>query len=166
MINAAFRLPDVSLQYLHNLIIEAHQAGSPLSGPGILEEIKWRESAHGIDPQSAYCSSNLAMADVGVPPNDADLLPPLVTSIHTGTAASFPLRSNHVDAYIGENHGSRTVLLGDAAHTVHPLAGQGLNLGLGDVQSLIQCIETTILQGGDIGKVSCQYDPVLSFNLA
>ena len=46
--------------------------------------------------------------------------------------ATFPLSKMRLWTPIGE----RLVLIGDAAHSVHPLAGQGLNLGYGDVQAL------------------------------
>ena len=41
-------------------------------------------------------------------------------------------------------------LVGDAAHTVHPMAGQGLNLGLDDVQALVDCILRSYKSGMDI----------------
>lgn len=145
MINAAFRLPDVSLRYLHNAILEAANSGAPLDAQQLQQEIAWRERSHGIDARSAY---SLAADATGVPPADADSLPPLVTSIQPGTAASFPLRFSHADEYIGD----RTVLVGDAAHTIHPLAGQGLNMGLGDVEALFRCVNQAVLTGGDIGK--------------
>lgn len=40
----------------------------------------------------------------------------------------------------------------DAAHTVHPLAGQGLNQGLADVECLARIIEQSLQSGSDIGK--------------
>lgn len=155
MINAAFRLPQVSLQYLYNRIFEAQVAGTPITTQQIQEEVLWREKSHAIDQHSAL-SSSAAMqpgdAPVGIPPADSELVPPLVTSIQAGSVASFPLRFNHTESYLGEGTGARTVLVGDAAHTIHPLAGQGLNLGLGDVECLAKCIETAILQGSDVGK--------------
>ena len=50
-----------------------------------------------------------------------------------GSVHSFPLRLVNVSHLIGP----RVALIGDAAHVIHPLAGQGLNMGLGDVASLL-----------------------------
>lgn len=147
-INAAFRLPEVSIRHLHDFLLSSVASQKTLTSDEVREEILWRERSHDISATSAY-SSALATKEVGIPPEDSESLPPLVTSIQPGTVASFPLRYSHADSYIGDD--GRTVLVGDAAHTVHPLAGQGLNAGLADVQVLAQTIETALLQGGDVG---------------
>ena len=148
LINAAFRLPEISIRHVNRILLEEQHSVTPES---ILEEIRWRERSHDSDPHSAYSSQSSEF--VGIPPNDAGQLPPAVSSIQPGTVASFPLRMSHADTYIGEDErSSRIALLGDAAHTIHPLAGQGLNMGLGDAQALANCIHSTILVGGDIGK--------------
>lgn len=49
---------------------------------------------------------------------------------------AFPLRRQHADDYVA----GRVLLVGDAAHVVHPLAGQGVNLGLRDVSALSETI--------------------------
>ncbi len=57
--------------------------------------------------------------------------------------ASFPIKRQHAQRYIGK----RLALIGDAAHVVHPLAGQGLNIGLHDADTLAEII----IQGRDPG---------------
>lgn len=50
---------------------------------------------------------------------------------------AFPLRQRHAKDYIADG----LALVGDAAHTIHPLAGQGANLGYGDVRALLEELE-------------------------
>jgi ubiquinone biosynthesis monooxygenase Coq6 len=76
-----------------------------------------------------------------------EVIPQSVVSVQEGTVASFPLKMRHADTYIGE----RVALIGDAAHTIHPLAGQGLNQGQGDVQSLAKTIDYAVTHGQDLG---------------
>lgn len=54
--------------------------------------------------------------------------------------AAFPLRKIRAKRFIGPETAPKVVLIGDAAHVMHPLAGQGLNLGLRDVAVLLNII--------------------------
>ena len=59
--------------------------------------------------------------------------------------ASFPLTAQQAKSYIADN----LVLIGDAAHGVHPLAGQGLNLGMLDVKELFAQLEYDYQRSGN-----------------
>ncbi len=67
-----------------------------------------------------------------------------------GPRATFPLRRQHADAYVQP----RLALVGDAAHTIHPLAGQGVNLGLLDAAALAQVVSEAVGAGKDPGELA------------
>jgi 2-octaprenylphenol hydroxylase len=62
--------------------------------------------------------------------------------------ASVPLRQRHVVEYARD----RCVLVADAAHTIHPLAGQGINIGFADVDVLAEELIRAKVRGADIGS--------------
>ncbi|MEI7187721.1 FAD-dependent 2-octaprenylphenol hydroxylase [Dickeya dianthicola] len=61
---------------------------------------------------------------------------------------TFPLTARYARSFAAH----RLVLTGDAAHTIHPLAGQGVNLGFMDVAELIAELKRLQAQGKDIGQ--------------
>lgn len=61
---------------------------------------------------------------------------------------SYPLSLSFADRYTD----TRLALVGDAAHAIHPIAGQGLNMGLRDVAALLETIKDRIDLGLDIGS--------------
>ncbi|KQM14789.1 FAD-dependent monooxygenase [Novosphingobium sp. Leaf2] len=60
---------------------------------------------------------------------------------------SYPLRFHHAGRVVGE----RLAVIGDAAHGMHPIAGQGLNLGLRDVGALVEVISEGMRLGLEPG---------------
>lgn len=62
---------------------------------------------------------------------------------------AFPLQFMHARRLITD----RIALVGDAAHVVHPLAGQGVNMGMLDIAELTHCLEQARANNNDLGGI-------------
>ena len=91
---------------------------------------------------ASLADSVMAASLLSSPPSK----PPMVSGV-VGPRVSFPLQLQQAQTYSRP----RVVLAGDAAHSVHPQAGQGLNLGIGDAACLSEILAEAIGAGADIG---------------
>lgn len=73
---------------------------------------------------------------------------------HILAKGSFPLKRQHAQEYVKNG----VALIGDAAHMIHPLAGQGVNIGLLDAAALAQVLVTAVLNRQDIGALEVLKD--------
>lgn len=69
-------------------------------------------------------------------------IPPIIKSV-VGRRFAFDLNLMHAKNYVS----TRVALVGDAAHTIHPMAGQGLNLGMGDAACIAQNLKQAVESG-------------------
>lgn len=71
----------------------------------------------------------------------SDAFQPYLGQLSISQLASFPLRRQHARRY---HVGAHTALAGDAAHTIHPMAGLGVNLGFHDARQLVASLNNGI----------------------
>ena len=123
LLNAAMTLDETDLKYYYQALEK-----NPLDA-SLVEDMAWR---------------TLKMDERDLDEN----FPVPVMEVTPKSRARFPLKYLQADTYIAP----RVALVGDAAHTVHPLAGQGLNMGQTDVALLLEALETGVDRGQDIGS--------------
>lgn len=110
------------------------------SGGNAYASLVWYDDSDKIDALGDLTMQQLQQEVVRHYPS----MLPRITQIHQ--AASFPLNKSHALRYWTDG----VVLAGDAAHTINPLAGQGVNLGIIDAAVLIDLIAKAVIDGKSI----------------
>jgi 2-octaprenyl-6-methoxyphenol hydroxylase len=115
---------------------DAEQGGAPN-----VSAIVWTERA-------AIAGRMLALDDADFSAEIARRLGDHLGTVHVvGRRWSYALGALHAHRYFD----TRLVLVGDAVHTIHPIAGQGLNLGFRDAMALADLLIDASSRGADLG---------------
>lgn len=144
MVNIGFRLGKQDIEFILNDTFEKFQLlEKEVDLSAEEKEAKISEIEEELQSEFDWRLANVELVD------EDNNYPIYVKDVLDKSRASFPLKMKHADTYVAE----RVALVGDAAHSTHPLAGQGLNMGQQDVESLVKSLETATKRGLDIGSL-------------
>lgn len=113
-----------------------------------IEKLKSTYQAAASDVLNSAVNSANVLSDVSAFQQEF-AQPPMIECI-ISDRVKFPLALQQASSYVSP----RIALIGDAAHSIHPQAGQGLNLGVLDADCLAQVITEALSNGSDIGAIS------------
>lgn len=157
--------PETVKEYKDSSHLVDHVNAMLQQGPGQLPSLFGDGDSHGASSSSTivnnlkygaeqlintlqYSASMAAQQNTG-----QFVAPPVLTNVVSQQFA-FPLSCKQAQNYIRP----RVALVGDAAHSVHPMAGQGLNLGLQDVANLVDVLEKGVAAGMDPATFLVEYE--------
>lgn len=124
------------------LPLHQDQARPEAQGPESWASLVWYDQPAVLAELKAMPEAAFIAAVQKAFPED---LPPLAS---VAARASFPIARQHAHRYVQ----NRVVLVGDAAHTINPLAGQGVNLGFQDAECLQGLIREARRAGDDLSE--------------
>jgi len=107
--------------------------------PGAQASLVWYDEAAKVKQLAQLTPAALERAFIEAFPDE-------LGAIKLNASAWFPLARMHAQHYVK----GRVVLVGDAAHTINPLAGQGVNLGFADAMLLVEQLTANLQAGRDL----------------
>ena len=137
-------LPEKDFVMAMNDLLQSGPTNAPPLFPTELKNSlprPFQNAMNGIEMLSQSANTGLTMSGM-TERRQGFRVAPMITNV-VGRLFSFDLNLMHAKNYIS----NRICLVGDAAHTIHPMAGQGLNLGMGDAACLTKNIKHVVESG-------------------